>query len=189
MTIEVVTAAALGFWDRNTAIVMVAIAGCESSFNPVAQGDHLSTLPPHLVELFAPFSCNGYTSIGAWQINMPSWSDYLRSLTGSTDPCAWRDFLVNVTNNAFVANHVLQVQGLTAWSCYNNGAYQQFLAAATAEVDRQLGQVPGPVPGPPPPGGGGPLPPHPAGLPMPAPVEPPFPAISDVLFLQPVPPP
>ena len=84
-------------------ITFVAIAGCESSFGTNNWGD---------CNLSGP-SCRGCTSIGAWQINMPAHAGYLQSVTGSTDPCTWANWLLNLHNNAVAAVHVFHAAGST----------------------------------------------------------------------------
>ena len=97
-------------------ITFVAIAGCESSFGTQNWGD-CNLSGPH---------CRGCTSIGAWQINMPAHAGYLQSVTGSTDPCTWANWLLNLHNNAVAAVHVFHAAGSTfhPWTTFNDGCYR-----------------------------------------------------------------
>lgn len=115
--------------DDETAAIMVAIALAESGGDSEAMGDPVDSYP-------VEYSCNGYTSIGLWQIHMPAHFDKLERHTSSSDPCVWAEWLKDPWNNAEVALEILETQGLTAWTTYNNGAYQHHLGHAEEAVKK-----------------------------------------------------
>lgn len=105
-------------------VVMVAIAGAESSWDPTAVGDY---------GLGGP-TCPRYgsgTSFGLWQIHNVH-AAYIAQQAGSSDPCVWIPWLFNPANNAAVAASVYRSQGFGAWTTYNNGAWQSRLPLALA---------------------------------------------------------
>ena len=112
-------------------MLMVAIAGAESSWNDLAQGDPLSIYPDGGTAE-APYSCSGKTSEGLWQINMPAHWPYLQSVANSADPCIWAQWLWVPGNNARAALAVYQSQGLGAWTTYNDGRWVAYLPQARA---------------------------------------------------------
>ena len=65
------------------------------------------------------YNTNGTVDRGLWQIN---------SIWGSLST-------FDVTTNAESAVNVYNQQGITAWSTYNNGAYQQFLQGGSVATD------------------------------------------------------
>ena len=89
-------------WDVNT---MLAIAKAESGYRKDAVGDQTLT-----------YQNNGRTygySVGMFQI---------RILEGRED-CDTFDIPTNVS----CAYRIYKGQGLSAWSCFSNGSYRQFL--------------------------------------------------------------
>lgn len=103
-------ARAAGF-DPATAVIMTAIAGGESGWNPDAVGDvglQDATWGP---------------SVGLWQI---------RSIKAQNGSGGVRDAsrLKDPAFNARSAYAIYQSQGLRAWSVYTNGAYRRFLDQA-----------------------------------------------------------
>jgi hypothetical protein len=106
------------------AVVMVAIAGAESGWNASAQGDY---------GLGGPTCGNSSTSWGLWQIHNVH-SAYLTQVTGSSNPCIWKQWLFSPANNATAAASVYRSQGFGAWTTYTSGAYAAHLAAAQAAV-------------------------------------------------------
>lgn len=107
-------------------VVMVAIAGAESGWNPNALGDD---------GLGGP-TCPTYgsaTSFGLWQIHNVH-SAYLSRQAGSTNPCVWIPWVLVPAHNAQAALSIYQSQGLSAWSTYTNGAYRSNLSAAQSAV-------------------------------------------------------
>ena len=82
---------------------MVAIALAESSGNNRAQGDALSSFPADQQTRYAPYDCGGYLSFGLWQIFQGVHFGKLSNLTGSQDPCVWRDYLFRPEGNVWVA--------------------------------------------------------------------------------------
>ncbi len=132
--------------DYDAAVTMVAIAGAESGWRADARGDYGYTDRPN---------CGGYTSFGAWQYNLIHES-YLRNQTGSSDPCAWAEWLMDLDNNAKAAADLYAGQGFIPWTVYRTGAYRQYLDEARAAVDEALSQpqpqpTPQPTPTPAPP--------------------------------------
>lgn len=186
MSIEDCAAVAVLLWDRDTAITMVAIAGAESGWDPAAPGDPWWIFPVDQQPTKKLYSCDGYGSIGMWQIHMPAHHARLQVVTGSTDPCVWRDNLTVTGFNGDMAAEILAGQGFEAWSCYNNDAYLDYVDQATIAVDTALGFI---VPPTKPPV----LPPFPPVLPVASirflqltPVQPPSEAFSGFLNLTPV---
>lgn len=114
--------------DYPLPVVMIAIAGAESSFVPTAKGDY---------GLGGP-NCNGYTSWGLWQIHNTH-SGYLEANTGSSDPCKWAEWLYDPTNNAKAAAAIIDgysspqtaVEG--AWyTTWHENRYVKYLGEAQA---------------------------------------------------------
>ena len=118
---------------------MVAIAGGESGWIPWAAGEPLSRFSPADQLLYAPYDCNGYLSWGLWQIFVGVHHGKLQTLTGSTDPCVWRDYLFDPGQNAAVARMVWGEQGFAAWTIYNLDLHLAFLEQAELAVDAALG--------------------------------------------------
>lgn len=119
-------------------VVMVAIAGAESGWNPNALGDYG----------FGGPTCPTYgsaTSYGLWQIHNVH-SAYLSQQAGSTNPCVWIPWVLNPIHNAEAARSIYESQGLGAWSTYTNGAYRAHLSAAQAALASSANQplTPGP---------------------------------------------
>jgi len=130
--------------DKNTAIILVAIAGAESGWNLNAAGDKRNpgTCPPNW--------CREYCSWGPWQINICCHSGWIGAYIGSYDPCTIAQWLTaDWSNSAWAAWKILTEHGgLYAWSVYKNGSYTAYLAEARAAVEAVLSE------GGRPPGGG-----------------------------------
>lgn len=120
-------------------VVMVAIAGPQSGWNPAIAGDPLgesgctSCVPP---------DCHGYTSWGLWQIHN-STRTFLIAQTHSTEACVWAQWLYDPVHNAQAAYYLYQQQGLVgAWGGANGqwdtDAVQAALPAAQAAVQAAL---------------------------------------------------
>ena len=105
-------------------VVMVAIAGAESNWDPQALGDY---------GLGGPTCGNSSTSWGLWQIHNVH-SAYLARVTGSPNPCTWVQWLMDPLNNAKAAEDIYQSQGLAAWSTYSSGAWAGYIGAAQSAV-------------------------------------------------------
>lgn len=144
-------------------VLMVAIAGHESSWEPGAHGDCLGG-PGHYN---GPPACQNCASWGAWQVNLPTWGPLLTHLTGSTNPCTWAQWLTDPTHAATAAWAIYQAdeasfgagQGFQAWQPDFSGGVQAHLAAAAAALGasatiptappashQSSGQSPGPTP-------------------------------------------
>lgn len=150
---------AVKLWPRDLAIVMVAIAGAESGWNPEAGGDTPRRLhelghyyEASLAEKYncPPGSPDGPASWGLWQIFMPYHLPKIQALGGPVgDPCETANWLKDPWNNARVADAVLKSQGLGAWTAYRNGTWTryEYLQTATQVVDQVLAeQKPKPSP-------------------------------------------
>jgi len=181
MTISDAAEQAVLQWARDTAITMVAIAGAESSWRNDANGDPWWAFPLDQQPTKKLYSCDGYGSIGLWQIHMPAHHARLYEVTWSTDPCVWRDALCNPGFNCIMAAEILSGQGLSAWSTYNNDAYLDYIDQATEAVDAALAPLPPALPPTPP--GGAPL------FGSLVPVAPPLEALPDQFWPLPVEPP
>ena len=132
-------------------VVMVAIAGAESSYQNDAKGDW---------GLGGP-TCDGSTSWGLWQIHN-SHSQYLTQVTGSSNPCDWENWCFNPNNNAKAALAIMNgfSDPLTAiqnswYTTWRTGTYIQYLGKAQQAMSNttvyQTGQSPTPVVSPSPP--------------------------------------
>lgn len=105
-------------------VVMVSIGGAESGWNDQAQGDFGLPGP----------SCDKYTSWGWLQIHSVH-SAYLTRMTGSSNPCAWANWLYDPTNCAQAALAVLGSQlDLNAWTTWQTGAYLKYIDQAQSAV-------------------------------------------------------
>lgn len=124
---------------------MVAIAGAETTWTQ-EPGDPLSIYSDGGVSE-RPFSCNGASSFGAWQVNLPANHATVERLSGvaSTDPCGQARWLMGAWENAGrAALAIFESQGFGAWSTYNSGAYLAHMAAAQ-EALAELAATPAPV--------------------------------------------
>ena len=152
MSIEDAARVALRFWEFGDAVKMVAIAGVESGWRNDARGDPLSYFHNQGIYSYDPYDCEGYLSFGLWQIFQGVHYHTLIGLTGSRDPCYWRNWLFNPDQNGSVAFMIWTgrkkagLDPFTAWSVYNNGAYLNYMAQALAAVERALPGVPPTVP-------------------------------------------
>ena len=106
-------------------VVLVAIAGAESTWRDNAQGDY------GLDSLFG--LCDGYSSWGLWQIHNVH-ASYLSQASGSQDPCAWAAWLYIPANCAKAALAIYQSQGLGAWSTYTGGEWQGYITQAQSAI-------------------------------------------------------
>ncbi|NMP22200.1 hypothetical protein [Sulfobacillus harzensis] len=114
----------------NLRVLMVAIAGNESSWVATAAGDALGTCSTCIYP-----DCRGYTSYGYWQVHFYAWQSYLTQVTGSTKPCDWASWLAIPLNSAKAALHIYQTQGLSAWNAdIQGGAWLRYKAQAEAAV-------------------------------------------------------
>jgi hypothetical protein len=134
---------ALDHWGNADATIMIAIAGCESSWRADAAGDNITLIGP------TPWQCGGFTSFGIYQVHLPAHHDAIGSLAFSTDPCRMRDYLFGAGRNTSFAR-VLWDQRRNAgldpfgpWTCYNTGAYQAHLQTAREAILLAGGDVAG----------------------------------------------
>lgn len=135
-------------WDANTKTTMLAIAIAESGLNEHATGDPLSNYKGHWNDTYGPYASGGYLSFGLFQVFTYWHRDKLTRLTGSTNPDAWRAYLMDPLNNLQVAAEILGSTGLHAWSAYNQGTYLQFMPQAErAFTDLRAANVPQTVSG------------------------------------------
>ena len=98
--------------------ILTAIAGAESGYNPKAIGD-------------------SGTSIGLFQIHIPSHRRELEQWTGSKDVKDWIEWLQNAENNIYAAAQVYKSQGLGAWTTYKTGAYKKYLGTTGVVASEQ----------------------------------------------------
>jgi len=153
--LDVAAAALATFPDRtiNTpygtyslAVVMTAIAGAESTWTGDKAGDPLSIYQDGGTSE-RPHSCDGMTSFGCWQINLPSHYALVAQLSGvpASDPCGQAQWLYDYGNCAKAALSVYQSQGLAAWSTWGNaytpyapgyGPYHEYLGQSQAAVSQ-----------------------------------------------------
>ena len=158
MSIEDAARVVLRFWEFGDAVKMVAIAGAESGWRNDARGDSLSYFHNQGIYSYDPYDCEGYLSFGLWQIFQGVHHHTLLGLTGSSDPCYWRNWLFNPDNNGSMAFMIwtgAKKAGrdpFTPWSVYNNRAYLNYMAQALEAVERVVrapppfvppGEVPG----------------------------------------------
>lgn len=117
-------------------VVMVAIAGAESTWRDKAAGDF---------GVGGRAQCAGYTSFGLWQVNTIH-AAYLASATGSQNACSWAAWLEVPANCARAALAVYASQGLGAWTTYQDGRWRAYLAQAQQAVAAAEGPPPPPPP-------------------------------------------
>jgi len=134
VTIADAALAARDYFAGPDAITMLAIAGAESAFNPKARGDSLSSFSEADRQRYAANSCADYCSIGLWQIFMPVHMEMLEQLSGLSGSCVIANWLTTPANNARAAKAILDSQGLSAWSTYNGGQYEQFINEASSAI-------------------------------------------------------
>jgi len=113
---------------------MLAIAGAESGFDPLASGDRLDSFAPGTQPAYEPYAVNGYLSFGLWQIFLGVHTPRIQGLSGYTDGPDLVRWLQDPANNAKAAATILADQGLGAWSVYNNGRWQDFEIEASAAL-------------------------------------------------------
>ena len=166
---------AVAYWTRDDAITMVAIAGPESGYIEDRPSSTDVIGMPGDNESWRPYNCLGVYSWGLWQVFMPVHHYLLEEATGSSAPCDWMDYLCDGAHNAYIAYRIWLSQGFGAWSTYNVGAHQRFLADATMAVDYII-TPPKPAPPPVPPTGGAP--------PL-TPVEPPWASVEPPAAVEP----
>ncbi len=128
---------AVQVWPGQDAITGVAIAGAESSWRNDARGDPLTAFSAARQEEWLPYSWQGYTSIGLWQIHMPSHRDKLALATGSSDPAVWAAYLIDFIQNGHIAWLVWREGGFNPWTTFRTGDYRAHLDAARAAVNAE----------------------------------------------------
>jgi hypothetical protein len=133
--------------DRDTATIMVAIAGAETNWTD-EPGDPLAVFPDDQRAEYEPYSCEEFTSWGAWQINYRWNAGAIQALCGLKDPCEVSRWLLDIENNARAAYDVWERQGFRAWSTYNLGRYFRYMAVASSAVDVALAASSPPLPDP-----------------------------------------
>ncbi len=169
MSLQECASVALARWGGRTIVgvdlptVMVAIAGAETggTWRDDAEGDAFG----------GQYSCHGYVSEGLWQIEMAAHYPYLRSQTGSSDPCVWAEWLWIPAHCAAAADYVigntakdLPLWALHPWTTWwaavengaivnlgnGKGAYLGYMDQARAAIDAITGSptLPPPTPSP-----------------------------------------
>jgi len=134
MTIAEIASVAVKNFVGDDQIVMTAIAGAESGWNPRAAGDPLDSFTEAQRRVYKMFASNDMLSFGAWQIFLGVHTPLVRSMSGFASPEDLSLWLTDPDNNARVAKAILQTQGFTAWSTYTDRQYQQFTIEASAAV-------------------------------------------------------
>lgn len=112
-------------WTVPDAILMTAIAGEESRWDPAARGDCRGGY----------WSCQGCQSWGLWQIRMPVWAEVLQEQLGAPSrPCDLARWLTDPENNASAADLVRRAHGMDAWTAYVSGRWRLHASVATSAV-------------------------------------------------------
>lgn len=145
MTIAQIAVAARDAFPGPDSITMLAIAGAESAYKPMARGDNLSDFPPELRLKYTPFACADFLSFGAWQIFLGVHSDLVSNLSNLSGACPLANWLMDPANNARAASRILASEGFGAWSTYGDGRYTAFIEQATQAINA-LPPGPGPQP-------------------------------------------
>ena len=97
----------------------------------IAIGDAESDFEPNLVN-----NVSGAT--GIWQIEPSVWAGYIQATYGIAGYTAVQQWLMNVQNNARIALHILQTQGLSAWA---GDGYPSYLGLAQTLIDKTAPQT------------------------------------------------
>ncbi len=122
--------ATVNTFPESLQVEFLCIAAVESDYVDNARGDYGLTGRPQ--------SSDGYTSWGLWQINSVH-GDILTSLTGSSSPDDWEQWLFDPNNNAQAAiavyNQALQDygNGFQPWSA-DTGKWEQYEQQATDAI-------------------------------------------------------
>jgi len=127
--------------DRELAKVLTAICIAESGGDPRAQGDNVRDLNGR----FDRFACDGWLSFGLGQIFLGVHTPMIQAMSGLDQPCQLAEWLKDPDNNFRAIAAVNANQGLSAWSVYNNGAYERYLESAEAAgvlLDQEMPQPP-----------------------------------------------
>jgi len=117
-------------WDDETKAVMMAIAKAESALKEDAKGDKLENYRGYWNQLYGPYSCDGFLAFGLWQIFTYWHAQKLTDYTHSKSPCDWAQWLQDPQNNVKIAADILQAQGFSAWSAYNQQTHLDHLTEA-----------------------------------------------------------
>jgi len=137
MTIEITARAASQYFPAfEEAVLMTAICGGESTFNPEAGGDP----PIGLLKRYSGFACNGKLSWGLGQIFLGVWAPTVANMSGIdiSRPCDLARWLSDPMNNLRMCRHVFEAQGWTAWSAFKAGTYQPYMESARVAVEEAL---------------------------------------------------
>jgi len=139
MSKESIVNAAKEYFTVDVGITMVAIAGAESGWQDNAEGDNLSAFTPVEQSNYADFAIDGWLSFGPWQIFLGVHTSKVEAAAQTTDKEELKSWLFNAKNNALIARQIYDSQGFSAWSTFNNGAYKEHLAEATAAWNAATG--------------------------------------------------
>lgn len=130
--------AALEAWaNPEDAIIAVALAGAETGWQD-EPGDPLSIFPEADRAGYEAWACDGFTSFGQWQISYRWNHDTVDAMAHAYNPCAARDWLLDVNNCAKAAYEVYVRQGWSAWSTYKTLRYHDELDEARRVVQACL---------------------------------------------------
>jgi hypothetical protein len=131
-SLSAASAALRAGFSASAAAVAVAIAGAESTWRLDAKGDTCGGLAGPCAS-----SCQGYCSFGPWQVNVCAHARLMRSLTSSSDPCVWSQWLADWDHAARAAYEVSSHgTDWTPWTTYNTGAYRSYLSVAQQAVQQ-----------------------------------------------------
>jgi len=136
MTIASVADAAVKTFKATDQIVMVAIAGAESKWLDGARGDRLKDFSEIEQQRYRDFAVDGFLSFGAWQIFLGVNLPVVQAVSGLRTPADCAEWLYDAGNCAKAAQRILSEQGLSAWSTYNNGWYNESMMEASAAVTK-----------------------------------------------------
>lgn len=117
---------------------MIAIAGAESGFDPLASGDRLDSFSAETQPAYAPYAVNGYLSFGLWQIFLGVHTPRIQAMSGYVDGPDLVRWLQEPRNNAKAAASILADQGLGAWSTFNNASWQRYEIEASAALSTAI---------------------------------------------------
>ena len=144
MAIQDCARAAVRYFTREEAIIIVAIGGPESGYRVDAEGDAWFAFPLDQQPEYRRWSCRNATAFGWLQVNLRWNHEHVQRLSGATAPCDMAAWLENYDNSAHAGRVVWDNQGPGAWSAYNTGDYRNWLADANDAVDVALGFAPSP---------------------------------------------
>lgn len=145
MSIQDVALAVVRYFPPQSQTTMVAIGGTESGWQN-EPGDPLRIYSGAALSNAELHQCGGMTSFGWSQINLPSHSDLIASLSGipASDPCGQAAWLMDYGHSALAAYYVSSGgTDFRPWCTYwrvgcqagpGQGPYRRYLAEAAKAV-------------------------------------------------------